>query len=326
MHTKRLIPGLLAAATLTLGLAACGGDDAAPAAAPVAEATEPAGPTAAAGQEVVVKAAQSPLGKILVGHDGMTLYGFTNDVDAKSTCSGACATAWPPAIVGPDWTVGPELDSGVFSTIVRDDGQTQLVAGRWPLYYYSGDSKAGEANGQGSGDVWFVVDTATKLVKDGAAVAAAPTTTAAPAPAPAATNVKTAATSLGTILVDANGMTLYGFTKDEAGTPTCNDACARAWPPSLLQGAPTAGAGIDPASVVAVPRADGSQQLKVGKWPLYLFSGDAAPGDVNGQGSGGVWFVVGADGKLIKGNGGSAAAPATAPAAPAAATETTKKY
>ena len=40
--------------------------------------------------------------------------------------------------------------------------------------------------------------------------------------------------------------------------------------------------------------------LKVGKWPLYRFAGDAAPGDINGQGSGGVWFVVGADGKLIK--------------------------
>jgi predicted lipoprotein with Yx(FWY)xxD motif len=40
--------------------------------------------------------------------------------------------------------------------------------------------------------------------------------------------------------------------------------------------------------------------LKVGKWPLYRFAGDAAPGDTNGQGSGGVFFVVGADGKLIK--------------------------
>jgi predicted lipoprotein with Yx(FWY)xxD motif len=256
------------------------------------------------------------MGRILVGPDGMTLYGFTNDVDAKSTCYGTCATAWPPAIVGPGWTVGPELDSGVFSTIVRDDGQTQLVAGRWPLYYYSGDTKPGEANGQSSGDVWFVVDTAAKLVKDGAApAAAAPATTAAPAAAPAATNVKTAQTSLGTILVDANGMTLYGFTKDEAGTPTCNDACARAWPPSLVNGIPTAGEGIDPTLVTAVPRADGSQMLKVGKWPLYLFSGDAAPGDVNGQGSGGVWFVVGADGKLIKEAGAAAApAPTTAPA------------
>ena len=43
-------------------------------------------------------------------------------------------------------------------------------------------------------------------------------------------------------------------------------------------------------------------QLKMGKWPLYTFSGDAAPGDVNGQGSGGSWFVVGQDGKLIKGS------------------------
>ena len=64
-----------------------------------------------------------------------------------------------------------------------------------------------------------------------------------------------------------------------------------------------------------VDAVDGGTQLKAGKWPLYSFSGDAAPGDVNGQGSGGVWFVVAADGSLIKDTpSADSADPAPAPA------------
>ena len=47
-------------------------------------------------------------------------------------------------------------------------------------------------------------------------------------------------------------------------------------------------------------RTDGTSQLKVGKWPVYLYAGDGASGDVNGQGSGGTWFVISPDGTLIK--------------------------
>jgi predicted lipoprotein with Yx(FWY)xxD motif len=50
-----------------------------------------------------------------------------------------------------------------------------------------------------------------------------------------------------------------------------------------------------------VSRPDGSHQLKAGKWPLYRFAGDAAPGDVNGQGTAGVWYVVIPNGSLNKG-------------------------
>jgi predicted lipoprotein with Yx(FWY)xxD motif len=314
MKTKPLV-GLLALAAV--GLAACGssGSNATPAPtnAPASAAASPS-----PGSAVSVKAADNKGGKILVAADGHTLYGFTNDADAKSTCYSACAEAWPPVIVDPQWTVGPGLDTGVFSTIPRDDGTLQLVAGKWPLYEYSGDAAPGDTNGQGSGDVWFVVGSDAKLVKTGGAAtaAAAPTTTAttayaqsaaAPAPAtsaatpPAATAASLALgqTSLGPVLTDAQGHTLYALTKDTNGTPTCTDACAKAWPPALVTGMPTAGPGVT-AAVSVVPAPGGGTMLKAGKWPLYRFAGDAAPGDVNGQGSGGVWFAVGADGKLIK--------------------------
>ena len=135
----------------------------------------------------------------------------------------------------------------------------------------------------------------------GSHTAASPQATVATAAAPASTaaSVGLADSPLGKIIVDAQGRTLYAFTNDSAGTPTCTGACASAWPAALVQGTPAIGPGIT-AAITALPAPVNGTMLKAGKWPLYRFSGDAAPGDVNGEGSGGVWFVVGADGKLVK--------------------------
>jgi predicted lipoprotein with Yx(FWY)xxD motif len=113
-------------------------------------------------------------------------------------------------------------------------------------------------------------------------------------------------TGLGTVLVDAEGLTLYGLTDDTGGAPSCDGACAEAWPPLTVDG-PDLPAGLDPNLYSVVERSDGTFQLEAGEWPLYRFAGDAAPGDTNGQGSGGVWFAVTPDGSLI---GASDAAPA----------------
>ena len=121
----------------------------------------------------------------------------------------------------------------------------------------------------------------------------------ASAPAAAGAEIKLADSSLGQIIVDAEGKTLYMFTPDETGTPTCYDQCATAWPP--LTGEATAGAGLDASKITVVDRTDGSKQVKYGNWPLYYFANDAAAGDVNGQGLNDKWYVVGADGKPIKG-------------------------
>ena len=144
-------------------LASCGGDDDTSAAVPtapapaVASVPPPTTTIAAAGSTVAVKTGETDLGSILVGVDGRTLYGFTNDTPIQSNCEGTCAEAWPPVIVPANWTVAPGVDSGIFNTITRPDGSLQLVAGKYPLYAYSGDTASGDVNGQGSGDVWFVV-------------------------------------------------------------------------------------------------------------------------------------------------------------------------
>jgi len=323
------ITGLVLLATL--GAAACGSDPkpatpavaattqvaAATTAAPAAETTAPATtlpPTTAApaaGSTVAVKAGSSSYGQILVDEIGNSLYGFTNDTNAQTTCTGTCADAWPPVIVDENWTVAPGLDAGVFSTIIRPDGSEQLTAGRFPLYRFAGDARPGDVNGQGSGSVWFLVDLEAKLIADDPAVeatattdapasttpaTAAPATTAPAAPAP----VTVVDNALGQILAGPDGRTVYGFTKDADGVPTCAGGCATAWPPVIVDASLDLSAAPAELKLSIVDRADGTKQLKAGKWPLYYFSGDAAAGEANGQGSGGSWFVLGADTKLIK--------------------------
>lgn len=115
-----------------------------------------------------------------------------------------------------------------------------------------------------------------------------------------ATAVQVGTTSLGEVLVDADGMTLYMFDPDEQGESTCYDDCAVAWPPLLTEGAPSAGEGADDALLGTVERTDGTQQVTYDGWPLYLFAQDADEGDVNGQSLNGVWWVLDADGAPVR--------------------------
>ncbi|WP_129337317.1 hypothetical protein [Cellulomonas endophytica] len=130
---------------------------------------------------------------------------------------------------------------------------------------------------------------------------ASPDTTASE-DAAGATGVGVATTSLGDVLVDTAGMTLYMFDKDErGGASTCYDQCASAWPPLLVEGTPAAGEGADDAMLGTVERTDGTVQVTYGGWPLYYWAQDAAAGDVTGQGVNDVWWVLTADGEPVRG-------------------------
>jgi predicted lipoprotein with Yx(FWY)xxD motif len=130
----------------------------------------------------------------------------------------------------------------------------------------------------------------------GTAAPAAPTTTAAQTAGSA--TVAVASTRLGDILVDADGRTLYVFTKDNGDQSACSGECAANWP--ALTGTATAGTGAQAALLSTAPQADGSSQVTYGGKPLYYFAGDAKPGDTNGQGVGSVWYAVTADGEMVK--------------------------
>jgi predicted lipoprotein with Yx(FWY)xxD motif len=114
--------------------------------------------------------------------------------------------------------------------------------------------------------------------------------------------LETADTSLGTVVVDLNGMTVYVFDKDtqNSGTSVCEGDCLATWPSvTATDDAPEA-EGVT-GTLGTITRTDGSKQVTLNGWPLYLFAGDRAAGDVTGQGVGGVWWVVGANGEKITG-------------------------
>jgi len=117
---------------------------------------------------------------------------------------------------------------------------------------------------------------------------------------PAGVSVQVEQSSLGPILTDQNGRTLYAFTKDKDGTSTCTGQCIATWPALVSKQPATTGAGADRALLSKADRSEGSAQATYGNWPLYYYAGDVGPGDVDGQGVDGVWFAVGADGKLVK--------------------------
>ena len=117
-------------------------------------------------------------------------------------------------------------------------------------------------------------------------------------------------TSLGTVLVNGEGRTLYHFTKDSATAIACVDKCTVTWPPVTVPSGqqPKAGSGVT-GSLTVVHRPDGTQQAAINNQPLYMYSGDTKAGDTNGQGIGGFWFALMANGSSVA--GGAGAAPAT---------------
>lgn len=124
---------------------------------------------------------------------------------------------------------------------------------------------------------------------------------AASAPAAGGPSINLGETTLGSVLVDGAGKTLYIFTADSAGTSACTGDCLASWPALAGGAAPTLGAGLEAAGFGTITRPDdGSAQVTFNGMPLYYFAGDAAAGDVKGQGLAGKWYVIGADGTPIK--------------------------
>ena len=101
--------------------------------------------------------------------------------------------------------------------------------------------------------------------------------------------------SLGKILVDSKGRTVYLFKKDTGPKSMCSGACAVDWPPVTTTGKPTAGKGLTASMVGTTTRSDGSRQVTYNGHPLYLYIGDQKAGDTNGQNVsafGAEWYVL----------------------------------
>lgn len=263
---RPLIAGLLGAGVLALLAGGC------------ATATNSLNP----GPETVKVARSAAHIEILVDDQGRTLYTFVKDPRNRSTCSGACASVWPPVTTSAKPTAQGGAAAGELSTFQRDDGSTQISYNGHPLYYYQADTKPGDSNGDAVdefGADWFVAT-----------------------PAARASSVSVKSSRLGRILVDSRGRTLYLFERDTGPKSTCYGGCASVWPPVTVSGKPTAGAGASASRIATTQRTDGRTQLVYAGHPLYYYSVDQKPGDVEGQDLtqyGGKWNALDPTGKAI---------------------------
>jgi predicted lipoprotein with Yx(FWY)xxD motif len=233
------------------------------------------------------------LGSFLVDAEGMTLYLFTKDTPNVTNCYEQCAEAWPPLLTTGDPIAGEGVDAALLGTTERTEGTIQVTYNGWPLYYYFKDAKAGDVTGQLVGDVWFVLSPAGEMI----------TTSADASSASEGAEVKVAQNdTLGSFLVDDEGMTLYIFTKDTPNTSNCYDQCATNWPPLLTVGEPRASDGVDDSMIGTTERTDGTLQVTYNGWPLYYYIDDKAAGDTTGQAVGDVWYVLSPAGEAIGAN------------------------
>ena len=128
--------------------------------------------------------------------------------------------------------------------------------------------------------------------------------TGSPAPTQSAgATLSVRSSSLGQIMVDGNGKTLYLFEADKATQSTCSGACAQAWPPFTTAGSPRVSAGASQSLVGTTRRSDGTTQVTYAGHPLYFFINDTKPGDTTGEGStafGAGWDVLAPNGDKIE--------------------------
>src|SRR5262249_51465980 len=113
---------------------------------------------AAAAAAVTLKSSDnSALGTPIVGSStGKTLYRYHDDTKSSAKCTGACAASWPPLLVaaGKKPVAGKGLTASKLGMLKRTDGKTQVTYGGYPLYFFAGDKKAGDVNGQGLEGEW----------------------------------------------------------------------------------------------------------------------------------------------------------------------------
>jgi predicted lipoprotein with Yx(FWY)xxD motif len=187
---RRALLALVAAGAVVAGAAgyvaiAHWGASSSTAAAPAAA---PAAVTSLTGPNLATR--ETPLGLVATS-DGYTVYEYTKDSNKPSaaTCTGSCATAWPPVLANDTpWLKGVNPDK--VGTVDRPDGTKQMTLNGWPLYRYAKDTKPGDTTGNGVGGTWKALNPEGKAVAASAPAAGgsapAPAAPAPAAPAPAA--------------------------------------------------------------------------------------------------------------------------------------------
>lgn len=132
-------------------------------------ATFAAGSSASAGARATLTVRGSSYGSILFDGKGRALYAFTRDRrGGPSRCYGACARAWPVYFSSGRLVAGKGVKQSLIGTVRRRDGRRQITYNRRPLYYYVGDTRAGQVTCQNVGEfggIWLVMRPSGALVR-----------------------------------------------------------------------------------------------------------------------------------------------------------------
>ncbi len=229
-------------------------------------------------------------GSVLTDAEGFSLYFFAVDSKGASNCNGGCAESWPPF-----YTAELSLDSALslsdFGSIDRDDGSKQTTFKGWPLYRFASDDAPSTIAGDGAGGTWFVakpdytimVSKAQLIGRD--ANGNETNLTSDYLPGDEAT----------TFMTNANGITMYRFSNDQANTNTFTAPDLSnngVWPmvERNLQQVPSIFDRSDFGTITVF----GREQLTYKGWPLYYFGQDTDRGENYGVGfpAAGVWPIL----------------------------------
>lgn len=211
---------------------------------------------------------------------GFSLYTFDNDTIDEANCfnlgDGACINAWPPLLA--DNAAKP---SGLYGVAEQENGLSQWTFRGKPLYFFGNDEQAGDTNGQGAGNVWYLATKQPAIFRDinGAQwlTATGQVSTLSP-------------DASGTLIVqsqDKDQFSLYTFINDEPGVSNCTGDCLERWPAFLAS-------EFDQAigEFGIIERDDGNMQWTYENQPLYFFFNDLAIDDINGHEAGNAFFLV----------------------------------
>ncbi|WP_166964571.1 hypothetical protein [Yeosuana marina] len=219
----------------------------------------------------------------IVDIDGRTLYTFSHDSNGVNSFTAPDFSnngVWPIAEITLD-KIPSILNSDDFGTI-DVYGRTQLTYKGWPLYYFGQDSQRGDNKGISfpAPGVWPIANVNTTVAPD--------------APTVKLVNDST----LGSILTDAEGKTLYFFSDDTMDTSECLDGCVNIWPIFYSENL-VVGTGLDINDFATITRTDGELQTTYKGWPLYYYAADVNAGDTTGEGVANEWFVAKPDYSLM---------------------------
>ncbi|WP_183560795.1 hypothetical protein [Mucilaginibacter sp. SP1R1] len=224
--------------------------------------------TSTAPANTIQLAVNTKFGSVMTDDKGKTLYFFAIDANGTSGCSGGCTTAWP-TFYQPNLTLDKGLDAKDFGTITRaSDGAKQTTYKGWPLYYFSGDAKAGDTNGDGLESIWFVAKPDYTVMVTNSQLLGVDNVNY--------DHLLKPGNEVTQYITDDRGQTLYSFSHDKSKTNTFtvpDFSNNKVWPIDTVKTVLNVPSILDKTQF-AIITVFGKSQLSYKGWPLYYFGQD----------------------------------------------------